>query len=257
MRKSIYLLILFATISHFIFGQKQMKFGNNSFHISSTSVLELESSNRGLQLPRLTSVQANSILSTAKSNNASGLVIYNTDCKCLQVFDATTATGKWTNITENIPTSPSWSLSGNSGTLASSNFLGTTDNTDFLIKTNNLERMRITSTGETDFANQIVHNFSAKVIEKITSNYTLSSIDNGSVMLFNHSDSIQITVPSSLPIGFNISVYQIGTGTITFIESPGTVILQKNNFFTTSGQYAGASLLIVKAGTAILNGDLN
>ncbi len=40
-----------------------------------------------------------------------------------------------------------WSLTGNSGTSTSSNFIGTTDNVDFLFKTNNSEVMRLQSSG--------------------------------------------------------------------------------------------------------------
>lgn len=40
-----------------------------------------------------------------------------------------------------------WNLTGNSGTNASTNFLGTSDTNDLVLKTNNLERFRINSTG--------------------------------------------------------------------------------------------------------------
>jgi len=40
-----------------------------------------------------------------------------------------------------------WNLTGNSGTNPSTNFLGTTDANDFVLKTNNTERMRVTSGG--------------------------------------------------------------------------------------------------------------
>jgi hypothetical protein len=40
-----------------------------------------------------------------------------------------------------------WSLTGNAGTNPSTNFIGTTDAQDWVIKTNNLERMRVTSNG--------------------------------------------------------------------------------------------------------------
>lgn len=42
----------------------------------------------------------------------------------------------------------SWNVSGNTGTSVLSNFIGTTDNTDLAFRTNNLERMRITSSGK-------------------------------------------------------------------------------------------------------------
>jgi Chaperone of endosialidase len=43
--------------------------------------------------------------------------------------------------------SSAWGLSGNAGTSATTNFLGTTDAVDFLFRTNNTERMRILSGG--------------------------------------------------------------------------------------------------------------
>ncbi len=45
----------------------------------------------------------------------------------------------------------SWSLSGNTGTTPGANFVGTSDNKDLIFKTNNLERIRITNSGDFDF----------------------------------------------------------------------------------------------------------
>ena len=42
----------------------------------------------------------------------------------------------------------SWSLTGNSGTNTNTNFLGTTDKKTLVIKTNNIERMRVNSNGK-------------------------------------------------------------------------------------------------------------
>lgn len=42
---------------------------------------------------------------------------------------------------------PAWALTGNSGTTAGTNFIGTTDAIDFVAKTNNSERLRVLSTG--------------------------------------------------------------------------------------------------------------
>src|SRR6266542_4901061 len=41
----------------------------------------------------------------------------------------------------------SWNITGNSGTIPPTNFLGTKDNQALVFKTNNTERMRINSTG--------------------------------------------------------------------------------------------------------------
>lgn len=40
-----------------------------------------------------------------------------------------------------------WSLTGNSGTIAGTNFIGTTDNKDLILKTDNSERMRFFKEG--------------------------------------------------------------------------------------------------------------
>jgi hypothetical protein len=51
-----------------------------------------------------------------------------------------------TGLTSN---AQSWNLTGNSGTSAATNFLGTTDAKPVVFRTNNVERMRILKTGET------------------------------------------------------------------------------------------------------------
>jgi hypothetical protein len=39
-----------------------------------------------------------------------------------------------------------WMTTGNAGTLATTNFIGTTDAVDFVTRTTNTERMRVTAT---------------------------------------------------------------------------------------------------------------
>ncbi|NBX41210.1 MAG: hypothetical protein EBR15_07315, partial [Gammaproteobacteria bacterium] len=47
----------------------------------------------------------------------------------------------------NFTTGNNWSLTGNAATTAGTNFLGTTDNTDMVFKTNNAEAMRVLNSG--------------------------------------------------------------------------------------------------------------
>ncbi|MDB5281203.1 MAG: hypothetical protein JWO06_278, partial [Bacteroidota bacterium] len=56
------------------------------------------------------------------------------------------------NITTTAPqnlntTTGSWLTTGNAGTVIPTNFIGTTDNVDWVIRTNNLERLRVLKTG--------------------------------------------------------------------------------------------------------------
>jgi hypothetical protein len=51
---------------------------------------------------------------------------------------------------QTVPISPAaWSTAGTGGTTAGTNFIGTTDANDFVVKTNNSEALRITSAGNT------------------------------------------------------------------------------------------------------------
>lgn len=72
----------------------------------------------------------------------------------------------------------SWCLAGNTGTSASSNFIGTIDGVDFVTKTNNAERMRVTSTG--------------KIGIGTSSPTQLVEVKNGNVLLSNSSTASQL-----------------------------------------------------------------
>lgn len=50
-------------------------------------------------------------------------------------------------LVDGVSSSPAWNISGNSGTNPTTNFIGTIDNQDFAIKTNNTEKIRVKSNG--------------------------------------------------------------------------------------------------------------
>ncbi len=66
-----------------------------------------------------------------------------------------------------------WTITGNAGTVAGTNFIGTNDNIDFVVKTNTLEQMRVTSSGNIGIGTALP-NSSAKV--------DISSTSQGFVM---------------------------------------------------------------------------
>jgi len=110
----------------------QVGIGTTNPHAS--SMLELVSINSGLLVPRMTQAQK-----TAITTPSTGLLVYQTDG----------ASGFWyfNGISWVTFTSTGWSLTGDSGTTPSANFLGTTDNQDFVISTNNTERIRFQTGG--------------------------------------------------------------------------------------------------------------
>ncbi len=97
------------------------------------------------------STPANRVHITSTTANTSGLRFTNLTSASPTV---TTAIGKALSVDVNgdvvlIPSSGNaWLLNGNAGTTAGTNFLGTTDAQDLVIKTNNTEKVRVLTTGQ-------------------------------------------------------------------------------------------------------------
>lgn len=111
-----------------------------------SAVLDIQSADKGLLIPRMTLEQRNKI-----SNPADGLLIYQLGENSGFYYYENTS---WKSISENEAKSvaaanpDNWSILGNSGTNPATNFIGTTDNQPIVFKTNNTERMRITEDGD-------------------------------------------------------------------------------------------------------------
>ena len=104
----------------------------------------------GVLIPRIALQAVN--LAAPISSPATSLLLYNT---------ATASSGtnavspgyyywdgaKWVRFNTGATPSAGWDLLGNAGTIAGTNFTGTTDAVDWVIKTNNTEKMRVLSNG--------------------------------------------------------------------------------------------------------------
>src|SRR5215467_3925991 len=83
---------------------------------NASSLLEINSTTKGLLISRMTKTQRDAIVSPA-----TGLLIYQTNSTLgFYYYNGT----EWTAVTQK---SKGWSLTGNSGTNPSTNFIGTTD----------------------------------------------------------------------------------------------------------------------------------
>lgn len=120
-----------------------------------SAMLDVVSTESGILIPRMTLLQKNGI-----SAPATGLLIYQTDgSRGFYYYDGT----NWIPLLSNAVTGPAgWTIEGNASTTPSSaaigatvnnNFVGTTDAQDWVVATDNLERIRVTSDGNIGIGN--------------------------------------------------------------------------------------------------------
>lgn len=102
-----------------------------------SAILDVKSTGKGMLIPRLTTVQR-----TAISTPATGLLVFDTDTNAFWFYNGTA----WTKLEAS---GKNWSVTGNSGTTAGTNFIGSTDARDVVFKTGNTERMRLLSAPNT------------------------------------------------------------------------------------------------------------
>jgi hypothetical protein len=141
MRKIITTTILTALASSNVFAQNV---GIGTSTPNASSKLEISSTNSGLLIPRV-ALTATNVASPVTAPVAS-LLVYNT----ASVSDVTPGYYFWTGTAWSRllnSASVDWTIIGNAGTNAATNFIGTTDAVDFVTRTSNLERMRMTSAG--------------------------------------------------------------------------------------------------------------
>lgn len=90
--------------------------------------------------------------------------------------------------------------------------------------------------------------------DSIDDEYTLTSNDNGRVLVVDSAVDFTINVSNTLTVGFNCVIVQIGAGQVTVAESSTTIenALSQNK---TSGQWAEVSLVCVAPDLFILAGS--
>ncbi|MCZ2132745.1 MAG: hypothetical protein LC116_06070, partial [Bacteroidetes bacterium] len=148
------LFIVAATFCPDIILAQQENVGIGTRNPDNSAVLdvskELLTSPKGLLIPRMTHTERNSI-----ANPAIGLLIFQTDMTSGFYYYNGIA---WVpfltldiNFSKTLDTL-AWSLHGNAGTNPASNFLGTRDASDLILRTNNVERLRLPGSGGVNVA---------------------------------------------------------------------------------------------------------
>lgn len=99
-----------------------------------TAMLDVKSSAKGMLIPRMTTAQRTGI-----ATPATGLLVFDTDTNAFWYYNGTA----WMKLDV---AGNNWSITGNSGTTAGTNFIGNTDDIPFVVKINNQLAGYITST---------------------------------------------------------------------------------------------------------------
>ncbi|WP_336066993.1 hypothetical protein [Mesoflavibacter sp. CH_XMU1404-2] len=141
-------LVLFAFLS-FYYSYSQVGIGTTA----PRGAVDIASTTQGLVFPNVALV--NTITETAVNPQGgsipTGTVVYNTATSGTSPNNVAPGLYYWNGSRwiafAGSPGGLDWSLTGNSGTTAGTNFLGTTDAQDLRLYTNNVERARILSTG--------------------------------------------------------------------------------------------------------------
>lgn len=109
--------------------------------------LHIEDANRGLMVPRVSLVNITNG-TTPVNAPLTGLLVFNTNAAVTggsgTGFYYWTGT-QWSRLMET--QSNDWTILGNANTNPATNFIGTTNNQSFVVRTNNTERMRVLNTG--------------------------------------------------------------------------------------------------------------
>ncbi len=102
---------------------------------------------RGLLIPRVALTATNVAAPVAAP--ATSLLIYNTATAGVAPNNVLPGFYYWNSAawTPMLAGVQGWTVLGNAGTVPTTNFLGTTDNQDLVVRTNNLERMRVRNNG--------------------------------------------------------------------------------------------------------------
>ncbi len=191
---------------------------------NASAKLEVAATDKGLLIPRLTSVQKDAIVSPAN-----GLLVYQTDAVAgFYVNSGTPSSKVWTRVNMD------WTRTGN----------------DIAYTVGNISTTGALTGG--NISTSSISGFAANVAT-ISANYSLTATDNGKVLQSTSSSAITITIPSGLPIGFNCTVVQWGTGQITFSGS----YINRGGFTKTASQYSVASILHLGNDNMIVSGEMS
>ncbi len=146
--------------------------GINTTTPSPGALLDISSTDKGLLAPRVDIIDLNTILPITGGSTES-LLVYNTNTTTGKGFYYWNGS-KWIGMGGD----NDWKLAGNSGTTAGTDFIGTTDAQDVVIKSNSIERVRIGTTESVINENGNSYNFRVETNNQTSALFVDGTNDN-------------------------------------------------------------------------------
>ena len=87
--------------------------------------------------------------------------------------------------------------------------------------------------------------------------YTVQASDNGKTITFNSSSSISVNIPNGLPVGFNSSFIQLGTGQVSFFAIGTALMYSDGSKFKIASRYSMATLVSHATDEYVLAGNIS
>lgn len=120
----------------------------------------------------------------------------------------------------------------------------------------------ISAAGGVTFAGTVAsdtgYRITSNAIKALTgTTYTFIAADNGDIVTFNNGSTITVTVPTGLPVGFNCTAIQLGTGAVGFTAASGVTLNAYSSAYKIAGQHGSASLISYATNIFNLSGSLN
>lgn len=86
--------------------------------------------------------------------------------------------------------------------------------------------------------------------------YSFLATDNGKILTMSNAGGITAAIPTGLPVGFSVTVIQLGAGQVGFSADAGVTLNSYNSLKKIVGQHGSASVVIYSSNTANLAGSL-
>ena len=108
-------------------------------------------------------------------------------------------------------------------------------------------------TGKVDMNDSPLTGYGADLQTESGTSKTLAASDNGTIIVCSSNSAVTITVPASLPAGFNCMIIQSGSGQVSLSASSTT--LNNRNGTKTAGQHAIMTVVHLGSNAYVVSGD--